>query len=297
MRACADRCPRRSSRRAPDPARCRCCVGRWWSWSVRVALGCVRRPPRPDRTAPADRALAVARRGGRLPRGPRRRCRTPDPSRRRSSRTPSEVRTRHRRRLRRGDGPRPDPLLPPRPGPDRQAVRRATSAAPRGADLHPGVHRHAGPLDARGGAGPRDGGTGASRWSRSASPSSRIERRAAPTALAPIALGAALGPRRRPGRRLADQPRGCGGRPTAWARREITRMYEYYDAVLHAVREGLLLRRRPTAGCSWSTTRPRRLLGPARRRGRALARTTSGCRRRWSRRAARRTDRGPTRST
>ena len=34
-------------------------------------------------------------------------------------------------------------------------------------------------------------------------------------------------------------------------------MYEYYDAVLHAVREGLLLVDDRAAGCSWSTTRPR----------------------------------------
>ena len=37
--------------------------------------------------------------------------------------------------------------------------------------------------------------------------------------------------------------------------REITRMYEYYSAVLHAVREGLLLVD-AEGGCSWSTTRP-----------------------------------------
>ena len=44
---------------------------------------------------------------------------------------------------------------------------------------------------------------------------------------------------------------GCGGRPTAWPRAEMTRMYEHHDAVLHAVREGVLIvgeRRAAAAG-------------------------------------------------
>ena len=49
------------------------------------------------------------------------------------------------------------------------------------------------------------------------------------------------------GRRLRRQTHGMG-------EREITRMYEYYTAVLHAVREGLLLLD-AEGGCSSSTTR------------------------------------------
>ena len=113
----------------------------------------LRRPPGRARAARVDRA----RRGGpdrrRLPRRARRAGRA-DPSRR-----PAAVRRAgargHRRRLRRRDGPRPDPLHPPQPRADRQEVHRRPRRRARGRGLHPGVHRHARALDARGGAGRR----------------------------------------------------------------------------------------------------------------------------------------------
>ena len=93
-----------------------------------------------------------------------------------------------------------------------------------------------------------------SRWSRSASRVERIDRQLRDDLRADPAR-AGLGARRRPGSAPGWSAAGSGGRRTGMGEREITRMYEYYRAVLHAVREGLLLHRRPTAGCSWSTTR------------------------------------------
>ena len=89
-------------------------------------------------------------------------------------------------------------------------------------------------------------------------------------------------------RRLRRQTHGLG-------EREITRMYEYYSAVLHAVREG----------CCCSTTEGRvQLVNDEARRlldlpddvGRPLRRTTSACRPGWSR-AVRGAPPEPTRST
>ena len=181
---------------------------------------------------------------------------------------------------------------PPRPRPDRQAVRRRPRRRAGGAAVHPGVHRHARPLDARGGAGVRrDGGRVVALVSVGITVQ-RIDeqlraRRCPRSRWRPRwSLGVGLLGAWLISRRLRRQTHGLG-------EREITRMYEYYDAVLHAVREGLLLRRRPTAGCSWSTTRPggcstcpTTSVGPA-------GRTTSACRPALVARRARR----PTRET
>ncbi len=99
----------------------------------------------------------------------------------------------------------------------------------------------------------------------------QLERRLLPIVLAAVAvlaigaLGAWL-----ISRRLRRQTHGLGAA-------EITRMYEYYDSVLHAVREGLLLideRRTGAAG----QRRGRPAAGHAGRRGRATRRPRSGSR-------------------
>ena len=127
----------------------------------------------------------------------------------------------------------------PTPTPSRSAaVPRHLGGAP-GGGLHRGLHRHARAVGARGRARSRRTAR-SSRWSRSASgrpvdrqlarrPAGHRARRAAPRSL----VG--------PAGRVADLADGCAARPTASGERELTRMYEYYDAVLHAVREGLLL--------------------------------------------------------
>ena len=141
---------------------------------------------------------------------------------------------------------------------------------------------HARPVDARRRPGDATA-TRSSRWSRSASPSTQIDEQlrddlvlillAALVVLAVGLAGAWL-----VSRRLRRQTHGMG-------EREITRMYEYYSAVLHAVREGLLLLDDDgprAAGQRRGASAAR----PARRRGRPLGRTSSGCPRAWSTAAA-----------
>ena len=110
-------------------------------------------------------------------------------------------------------------------------------------------------------------------WCRSASPSQRDPGRARGPAAdhraggRALVLGTGLLGAWLISRRLRRQTHGLG-------EREITRMYEYYDAVLHAVREGLLLRRHGRAGCSCSTTRPSGCWTCDGDRGRAARRRT-----------------------
>ena len=147
----------------------------------------------------------------------------------------------------------PDALHPPRPEPDRQALRRRPRQRAGGQPLHPGVRRHARPLRARRGARAATA-TGWSRWSRSASPSTGSTGSCSTdlpaillAALATLAvglLGAWL-----ISRRLRRQTHGLG-------EREITRMYEYYRAVLARRARGPAPRRRRGPRSSSSTTRP-----------------------------------------
>ena len=58
-----------------------------------------------------------------------------------------------------------------------------------------------------------------------------------PVLLGVAGAGLSRSPRPAPGWSAA----GCAARPTGWAPAQMTRMYEYYDAVLHAVREGLVV--------------------------------------------------------
>ena len=206
----------------------------WWSPPVALAAYDARRDARETAT---ERAVAVAETVADSPAVRRGASPTTDPSpslqplRRAGAR-------RHRRRLRRRDGPRPHPLQPPRPGHIGKPFVGDLGDAPRGPRLHPGVHRHARPLDARRGAGARRrrrGGAGLGRHHRGRDRRAAARRPGADRAgrrwscSAAGSLGAWL-----VSRRLRRQTHGMG-------EREITRMYEYYSAVLHAVREGLLL--------------------------------------------------------
>ena len=170
------------------------------------------------------------------------------------------VRQRHRHRLHRGDGARPHPLHPPRPGRRSASRSSATSArALAGGTVHRAVHRHARRVGARRRAGRDGGGTVVGLVSVGIT-----TERDQPKLL-----------RQAPGAvRSRPAPRCCSPRPGAWllSRRlrrqthglgpaEMTRMYEYYDAVLHAVREGLRAGRRPTAGWQLVNDEGRRLLG------------------------------------
>ena len=188
-------------------------------------------------TQATDRALAVARGGRRLPRRRARPCGTADPS---PTLQPyaEQVRTRHRRRLRRGDGPRPHPLHPPGPGQIGKPFVGDLGGAP---DGEPFTQQYTGTL----GPSMRAVVPGARRRrGRRAGLGRHHHQRDRPPAP------------RRPGadpacRRWPCWPSACsapgwsaagsGGRRTGSGEAEITRMYEYYSAVLHAVREGLLL--------------------------------------------------------
>ena len=125
------------------------------------------------------------------------------------------------------------------------------------------------------------------RWSTRPATSSRSSRRAspstpsAPTSRAPCpgswAPGWSSSRWGRSGswlvsRRLRRQTRGLGAP-------ELARMVDYHQAVLHAVREGLLLRRRRAAGAAGRTTRRAALLALDGRPRRPARRATWACRR------------------
>ena len=127
---------------------------------------------------------------------------------------------------------------PARPGIGKQFVGDLGDA-PEGEVFTAGVHGHPRPVDARGGAGDRRRRTRSSRWSPSASRSRRSTSSCAATCglillAAAVVLGVGLLGAWLVSRRLRRLTHGMG-------EREIARMYEYYCAVLHAVREGLLL--------------------------------------------------------
>ena len=155
--------------------------------------------------------------------------------------------TRHR--LRGRHGPRPHPLHAPDPGADRPAVRRRHRAPPwRGRAF---TDTNIGTL------GQSVRAVVPVRDDQAARRRPGLGRHHHPTRSTSKLLGQLPGAARSPPRRPCCSPRpapgcsaaGCAARPTASARREMTRMYEYYDAVLHAVREGLLvLDRRPAGG-------------------------------------------------
>ena len=240
-------------------ARSWCC--RCWSSLVLVVAALALAAYDARRDARADRHRPRRGRGGgggRLPDRGRRPSATADPAA-----VAAAVRRggapRHRRRLRRRDGPGPDPLHAT-PTPARSASRSSATSAtrPAGPDLHPGVHRHAGPVDARGGPGAstRRPGRRAGLGRHHRRPRST---RSCAATLPLIAAGRA----RRAGRRAWPAPgwsaAGCAGRPTAWASARSPGCTSTTRAVLHAVREGLLLlddrrpgaagQRRGAAGC------------------------------------------------
>ena len=274
----------------PSPRQILAPPGRSWSWSwssSRSALAAydARRDAAHQRHA--TRALAVAARRRRLARGPRRRCGRPDPTRALQPYA-EQVRARHRHRLRRGDGPDRHPLHPPRPGPDRPAVRRRPSAARPRAGRSPRTYTGTlGPVDARGGARCDDGGTASSRWSRSASPqrasSERARRRPAADRCSAGASRARASGWPAPGWSAA----GCGARPTGSAPRELT-------PDVRVLRRGPARRPRGAAAGRRASGRVQLVNDEARRLldlpddGRPAASTTSACRRRWCGRARRR---------
>ena len=152
MRPCPRPAPQH--RRAPDPGAAgagrrggRRRGGRRWPTPTR---GAARSP------APRDRALAVAVSVADTPQV-REALRTPDPT---AAIQPfaEEVRRDSAHRLRGGDGRWTAPATRT-PTPPRSASRSSGTWARRTgrAAVHPGVHRHARALDARGGAGVRDG--------------------------------------------------------------------------------------------------------------------------------------------
>ena len=97
-----------------------------------------------------------------------------------------------------------------------------------------------------------------------------IERSLWPSLIA-IAIAAALVSGRGRARRLGDQPPAQPSDPRSRRAAEITRMFEYYDAVLHAVREGLVLLDRSRTGPA-GQRRGARAARPSRRPGRQPAR-------------------------
>ena len=201
---------------------------------------------------------------------------------------------RHRHRLRRGDEPQRHPLHPSRPRPDRPAVPRphrgapsavATSSRATPGTLGPSV-RAVVPVERR-----RRRWSGWSRSASGAAPSSEaVAAQLPPLVAGRRARGGAVGPAA-PGWSRA----GSAARPTGSTPPQLQSMYEYYDAVLHAVREGLLLVdgdgrvqlvNDEAGGCStcprtWSAGRS----------------TSSACRRRSSGRLRRRAPRGRTSCT
>ena len=239
-----------------------------------------RTPRRPGR-GPRRRPHAWPR-----PRTSRGRSRRPTPS------VPAAARRagppRHRHRLRRRHDARRHPLQPPRPDPDRRPV--------------PGDDR------AR-----RAGGTVVETFTGTLGPSVRAVVPVVADAGRVVGLVASVGRSPTSAREMTRQlpllagttaGRRCWSRAAGswlasrWLRRtthdlgpaELSRMYEYYDAVLHAVREGLLLLDRAgrlqlvndeAAGCSAlpDDAVGRRVdeLGPARRaRRRARGRRQRG---------------------
>ncbi len=178
----------------------------------------------------------------------------------------------------------PDPLHPPRPGANRQDVHRRPRRRPRGPASSP------------------------------RSTPARSARRCAPwcpvfatdgsdrvVALVSVGITIAsidrqlrhdlvlIGDRGAAGARRSGWPApgwsaaGCGGRPTGWARREITRMYEYYTAVLQRGPRGAAAARHRRPGAA-GQRRGAPAARPARRRGRPAARRPRPGARRWSRR-------------
>ena len=144
---------------------------------------------------------------------------------------------RHRRRLRGGDGARPHPLQPPRPGLIGKPFVGDLGTAPAGGIFTQEYTGTLGP-SMRSVVPVRDAGRVVALVSVGITVS-RIDEQLRRdlglillAALAVLAVG--LAGAWLVSRRLRRQTHGLG-------EREITRMYEYYSAVLHAVREGLLL--------------------------------------------------------
>ena len=160
------------------------------------------------------------------------------------------------RRLRGRDGAGPHPLHPPEPGQHRQEVRRRPRRRPGRRGVHRAGHRHPRPLDARGGPGVRRATAGRwSPWCRSGITIADDRQAAARRPRADPARGrcwcSAVG---LAGTWLGEPPAAPADARAA-ARREITRMYEYYTAVLARGPRGPAAARQPTAGSSSSTTR------------------------------------------
>ncbi len=233
MRACARR---DGSGSCPSPGRSCCSRGSssscssWspWRWrpSTRGATPATR-PPTSGRRR-AGRGRLADRRGRRTPAGP---DGDPPAVRRAGAR-------RRRRRLRRGDGPGPHPLHPPDRVQHRQAVHRRPRRRAGGRHLHPGVRRARSARRCARSCRSKDGDDVVALVSVGITIASIDEQLREDVALvllvALAVLAAGLLGAWLVSRRLRRQTHGMG-------EREITRMYEYYSAVLHAVREGLLL--------------------------------------------------------
>ena len=117
------------------------------------------------------------------------------------------------------------------PGHDRACAARRV--------VHRDVHRHARAVGARRGAGRVDGQV-ARASSRSGQSVNRVSQEL--SRQLPLLLGTTVVALLLAGARLlAGQPVAAAQRRTTSGPAELSRMYEYYDAVLHAVREGLLL--------------------------------------------------------
>ena len=234
---------------------------------------------RDTRDCARDEAVGRGPLGGRLPLRAPGRATDAEP-RRACSRSPRRC-ARHRRRLRRRHGARPDPLHPSRRSRADRPARSSVTSATR-------PRARSSPRSTTARSGRRSvpscrwsTTTRSSPWSRSASPSTRRRRQLAgdlpgiawspASALLAVGLSGAW----LISRRLRRQTHGLG-------EREITRMYEYYRAVLGAVREGLVLVDDEGA-CSWSTRRhplaarcPTDVGRPPARRPRAAARAGRG---------------------
>ena len=233
-------------------SRCRC----WWP-SSSSAPASARRTSRPSAAASSRRrrrVLAVAHTMAAPPQRGRRGRPARTPRRRSSRRRAGAARDRHR--LRRRHEPRrgirythPDPSQI-----GKQFIGHIAAGASRAATSTRATR---------------------ARWARRCGPSCRSSEAGRVVALVSVGIrerrsarrcgaqlpGRSAWPVRWPPRCRASapgwSPAASAGRPTGSAPRSCRTMYDYYDAVLHAVREGLLLVDGDGPASGWSTTRPR----------------------------------------